>query len=90
MANGCPVLAAEAGALPEVCGAGALYFDPRDPQALADLLDLVSTQPALRDTVRARADRSLRKYTWRANAEIVADAIRQAIDPVAEAQFARG
>ena len=31
MANGCPVLAADAASIPEVCGDAALYFDPRDP-----------------------------------------------------------
>jgi glycosyltransferase involved in cell wall biosynthesis len=35
MASGCPVAAARAGALPEVCGEAAVLFDPRDPQAIA-------------------------------------------------------
>jgi glycosyltransferase involved in cell wall biosynthesis len=35
MACGCPVAAANAGALPEVCGDAAVLFDPREPDAIA-------------------------------------------------------
>jgi glycosyltransferase involved in cell wall biosynthesis len=38
MARGRPVLAARAGALPEVCGSAAIYFDPHDPSSLAAAL----------------------------------------------------
>jgi len=33
MSLGCPVLAAPCGSLPEVCGAAAIFVDPRDPAA---------------------------------------------------------
>lgn len=36
MACGCPVAAAMAGSLPEVCGDAAVLFDPLNPQAIAD------------------------------------------------------
>lgn len=39
MACGCPVAAAAAGSLPEVCGDAAVLFDPLDPQAIADGVD---------------------------------------------------
>ena len=35
MACGCPVAAARAGSLPEVCGDAAVLFDPLDPEAIA-------------------------------------------------------
>ncbi len=35
MACGCPVAAAAAGSLPEVCGDAAVLFDPLDPEAIA-------------------------------------------------------
>jgi glycosyltransferase involved in cell wall biosynthesis len=71
MANGCPVLAARAGSLPEVCGDAALYFDPMDPNSLADLFRRVIDQPELRaHVVQAHAQR-LAYYTWQANAEIL-------------------
>jgi glycosyltransferase involved in cell wall biosynthesis len=39
MACGCPVAAAAAGSLPEVCGAAAVMFDPLDPEAIAAGVD---------------------------------------------------
>ena len=38
MALGCPVLAARAGALPEVCGMAAQYFDPRSTEQIAGVM----------------------------------------------------
>ena len=35
MASGCPVAAANAGAIPEVCGDAAVLFDPTDVDAIA-------------------------------------------------------
>jgi glycosyltransferase involved in cell wall biosynthesis len=39
MACGTPVVAADAGALPETCGGAALLADPHDPAAIADAVD---------------------------------------------------
>ncbi len=39
MACGCPVAAAMAGSLPEVCGDAAVLFDPLSPRAIADGVD---------------------------------------------------
>jgi glycosyltransferase involved in cell wall biosynthesis len=65
---GCPVLAAQAGAVPEVCGDAALWFDaegPRSPAAaLARLLDEPGLAGHLSETGRARAQR----YSWPAAA----------------------
>lgn len=71
MANGCPVIAARAASIPEVCGDAAVYFDPRDPEALADTLRRVAADPAIRESVLARTGDRLARYSWRANAEIL-------------------
>jgi len=73
MANGCPVLAARAASIPEVCGEAAVYFDPHDAASLAHALRRVVDEPALRRRVLEHAQRRLALYSWRANAEIVAD-----------------
>ncbi|HUL66984.1 MAG TPA: glycosyltransferase family 1 protein [Burkholderiaceae bacterium] len=72
MANGCPVLAARAGSIPEVCGDAALYFDPYNPASLARALRRIVADTDLRDELRANARARLDRYTWRGNAEIVA------------------
>jgi glycosyltransferase involved in cell wall biosynthesis len=65
---GCPVLAAEAGAVAEVCGDAALWFDaegPRTPAAaLARLLDEPGLAAGLAEAGRARAA----QYSWTAAA----------------------
>ena len=90
MANGCPVLAAAAAAIPEVCGDAALYFDPHDPDSLAARLREVLTlrEPdALRGTLARRARERLAIYRWDANARIVLDRLL-AVGAVAAAQAA--
>ena len=71
MANGCPVLAARAAALPEVCGDAALYFDPQDAASLAGLLRQVSRDAGLRARQVAHGARRLRQYHWAANAQVL-------------------
>jgi len=75
MANGCPVLAAAAGSLPEVCADAALFFDPRDAESLASLLLDVSRNEELRDHLRTRAAGRLSYYTWQANAQVLLNEI---------------
>lgn len=75
MAADCPVLAARSSSIPEVCGDAALYFDPHDPQSLADLLDRITVDDdataELRRTLRERALTRLAHYRWSVNAEIL-------------------
>lgn len=71
MANGCPVLAARAGSIPEVCADAALYFDPYNPASLAKVLRQIAAHPELRERLNANAQRRLANYTWSRNAEIL-------------------
>jgi glycosyltransferase involved in cell wall biosynthesis len=76
MANGCPVIAAHAAALPEVCGDAALYFDPLDPAGLAAVLRGPARDARIRETMRRNGVRRLGHYTWTANAQCVLGEIR--------------
>jgi glycosyltransferase involved in cell wall biosynthesis len=60
MACGTPVVAARAGALPEVCGDAARYADPRDPEALASAILEARDDAGLRAAGPQRAAR----FTW--------------------------
>lgn len=75
MVAGCPVIASRAGAVPEVCGKAALWFDPTSPEslpaALARLLDEPGLAASLREAGRARAA----MFTWRAAAQRLLSAI---------------
>lgn len=62
MACGCPVAAARAGAMPEVCGDGALLVDPEDAEAWRDAVR------RLRGPDKARAEAAAGRaahFTWR-------------------------
>ncbi len=60
----CPVLAAKAGSLPEVCGDAALWFDPAQPATLAAALTQLLDTPALAETLRQRGAAQAQRYTW--------------------------
>jgi glycosyltransferase involved in cell wall biosynthesis len=61
MASGCPVAAANAGAIPEVCGDAAVLFDPTDPEAIAAaILEADARGEELRDLGIEHAAR----FTW--------------------------
>jgi glycosyltransferase involved in cell wall biosynthesis len=63
---GCPVIAGRAGAVPEVCGDAALWFEPGDPDGIARALEhiIAGAGPALAKAGRARAQ----LYSWPAAA----------------------
>jgi glycosyltransferase involved in cell wall biosynthesis len=65
MVLGCPAIVAPCGALPEVCGPGALYVEPGDPAGWAAAIDRLARDPALR-AERAELGRAHgRAFTWR-------------------------
>lgn len=89
MALGCPVLAARAASIPEVCGDAALYFDPHDPAALAALLRRACAPgfAAERAVLVAQGRRRLALYRWELNARILLDrlvAVGAVADPEAD------
>ncbi|BDG71801.1 glycosyltransferase family 4 protein [Roseomonas fluvialis] len=64
MTCGCAVVAAHAGAVPEVCGEAALYFDPAQPATLAEALDRLITEDGLRDGLRDAGRARATRFTW--------------------------
>lgn len=64
MACGCPVISSTAGALPEVYGEAAIYFDPHDKKGLVENIRKLQTDENLRkDLMRKGLIRS-RKFSW--------------------------
>jgi glycosyltransferase involved in cell wall biosynthesis len=61
MASGCPVAASTAGAISEVCGDAAIYFDAHDPEAIANgVREALALADELRELGIARAA----AFTW--------------------------
>jgi glycosyltransferase involved in cell wall biosynthesis len=68
LAAGVPVVAADRGALPEVCGDAALLVDPTDPEAVAAALERALEDPA---PWRAAGPPRAAPLTWDATARAV-------------------
>jgi len=61
---GCPVLAAEAGAVPEIVGDAALFFDAEGPRSPAAALARLLDEHSLRDRLIAAGHARARAYSW--------------------------
>lgn len=64
MACGAPVVTSNVSSLPEVAGDAALLVDPRDAGALAEAIDRVLADDALRGDLRARGQARARHFHW--------------------------
>lgn len=64
MARGCPVVAASAGSLPEVCADAPVYVDPRDVSGIARALQGVLGDPERRQRLVQRGLAHARTFSW--------------------------
>ena len=69
MACGCPVVAAAAASLPEVCGDAALWFAPEDTASLTAALTRLLDENHLRGELSARGRARAALFTWPRAAE---------------------
>lgn len=77
MACGCPVAAARAASIPEVCGDAALYFDPDRIDELCAAMQRLDRDQPLRDALRAAGARRVAAFRWQASAAALLDALRE-------------
>ena len=74
---GCPVIASTTSSLPEVAGDAALLVDPYDIAAIADAMQRVAADLALRDSLVERGFVNARRFSWIACAQAVQGTIEQ-------------
>jgi glycosyltransferase involved in cell wall biosynthesis len=77
MSAGCPVAAARAAALPEVCGDAAAYFDPLSVDDIAGTMRRLIEDGALRERLRAAGHARVAVYSWRASGARLLDEVRK-------------
>jgi len=77
MACGTPVLAARAGALPEVVGDAALLVDPRRIEAIGVGLAQLAHDPSLARDLARRGPARARLFRWSTTAQVVTEALLQ-------------
>lgn len=86
MAAGLPIACSDRGPMPEVLEDGGIYFDPESPAAIADAVQRLLQDAALRSRVARRAGVLARQYTWarcaRDTLRFIADVARQPARPL--------
>jgi glycosyltransferase involved in cell wall biosynthesis len=64
MAANCPVIAANATALPEIYGDAAIFFDPDNPADLVKKVDTLTNDPDMRHHLITKGQARAKKYSW--------------------------
>jgi len=64
MKSGIPVITANEGSLPEVCGDAALYVTPGEHKDIADKMILVYKDEKLRSNLVEKGKQHVKKYSW--------------------------
>ena len=80
MEAGVPIVAARAGAIPEVAGDAALLVDPFDPADMARALVLALEDGALRARLRAAGFTQAAHFTWETTADELLSLYRDAVE----------
>ena len=65
MACGTPVVSSNKTSLPEVLGDAAIYFNPNNPEEMAEKMKLVLTDKKLYNELREKGFKQIRKYSWK-------------------------
>ncbi|MBI3103817.1 glycosyltransferase family 4 protein [Candidatus Daviesbacteria bacterium] len=69
MAGRCAVVSSNAGALLEVGGDGAIYFDPASPEDMADKIDQVLNDKNLQVELIEKGQKRVKLFSWKSLAE---------------------
>ncbi len=77
MACGCPVIGANAGAIPEITGGAALLFEPRSVDELASAIVRVTGDATLRQDLVQRGLARAGEFTWERAARATLDVFRE-------------
>jgi glycosyltransferase involved in cell wall biosynthesis len=74
---GCPVIASDRTSIPEVCGEGALYFDPLSGESLRRVVAQLVDDPQTRDKMIENGYKRAREFTWERAARQVMAVLEQ-------------
>ena len=75
----CPVICSNCSATPEIAGKGAVMFDPKSPQKLAQALATLLSKPNLRDEVIQKGRENLTRFSWEKAARQYEEVFRSAL-----------
>ncbi|CAI1722123.1 glycosyltransferase family 4 protein [Serratia proteamaculans] len=70
-ACGCPVISSNKASMPEVLRNSVLYFDPYNVAEIANTMEKIISDSALRDTLMIAGLENVKSYSWKSSAEKV-------------------
>ena len=76
MACGVPVIVSRSGAMPEICGDGADYFDPSHPREIAGQMRSLLQQPGFAESLARRGLERAREFSWQKCAALLLEVFR--------------
>ena len=68
-ACGCPVLCSNVTSLPEICGNGALYFDPMNIYDMETKIELILNNENLQNELRLKGFENIKRFSWERSAK---------------------
>lgn len=77
MACGTPVVTSNVSAMPEVAGDAALLIEPLDPHGLAEAMERIVQDGALRNSLRAKGLERAKRFSWDTSAAQVVQSFRE-------------
>lgn len=80
MKAGVPAIGARAASIPEVMGDAGLLFDPDSPDELAEILQKIVSDGALRRTLIEQGSRRVSQFTWDVCARKTMEAYRKVLE----------
>ncbi|MCR5724155.1 MAG: glycosyltransferase family 4 protein [Treponema sp.] len=80
MATGVPVACAKSGALPEVAGNNALYFDADNIEEIAAAMETIALDKAVRERLIAGGIEWTKRFSWEKTAEKTAAVLKEAAE----------
>ncbi len=69
MASSLPIACSNSGPMPEILGEAGVYFDPENPNSIANALILLLNSPELRESISAQSNSRARNLSWQRSAE---------------------
>ena len=76
-ACGCPVLCSGTTSLPEICGSGALYFDPTNIYDIETKIELILDNKNLRNELRAKGFENVKRFSWEESAHKIINLVNK-------------
>lgn len=76
MASGVPVVSSNVSAMPEICADAALYFDPLNPDDIADAMHKLLTDNMLWEIMRHRGLKRAKEFSWAKTAQKTLDVLQ--------------